>query len=180
MRPCAAQPGLYAGPPARDLGDTVDIMIEEPALLDRPRMVPRTAVAAGRRRLIRRYLERLERAEVLDPERAAMAYRLASLRRLIADCSNEAKRASLIAERQSVEEAMWAAHDRVVVRDRALETGFVESALGYSRRKGISPEAWRLIGVPDEVLRRAGLLEEAHQRGIVSRLNPAVAPRIPG
>ncbi len=109
---------------------------------------------------VRRYLERLERAEVLDPERAAMAYRLASLRRLISDSRDEAERASLIEERESVEEAMWAARDRVVARDRSLEADFVAVALDYSRRKGISPEAWQLVGVPDEVLQRAGLLEE--------------------
>ena len=109
---------------------------------------------------VRRYLERLERAEVLDPERAAMAHRLASLRRLISDSRDEAERASLIDERESVEEAMWAARDRVVARDRSLEADFVGAALDYSRRKGISPEAWQLVGVPDEVLQRAGLLEE--------------------
>ena len=154
------QPGLgWPGIPRRAIpGDTVGAMTEEPASPG-----DSTAVRASRRdaMAIRRYLERLERAEVLDPERAAMAHRLASLRRLISDSSNEAERASLVEERESVEEAMWAARDRVVARDRSLEAGFVAAAAGYSRRKGISPEAWRLVGVPDEVLHRAGLLEKA-------------------
>lgn len=162
MRPSRRNPICIRLP--ADLGDTVGVVIEDLA----PGQAEDGPETSGGRReasAVRRYLERLERAEVLDPERAAMAYRLASLRRLIADCSDEAKRASLIAERQSVEEAMWAARDRVVARDRALEAGFVEVALGYSRRKGISTEAWRLIGVPDEVLRRAGLLEETTAGG---------------
>jgi hypothetical protein len=146
------------------LDDTVGVVIDDPA---RPQAEDASRTRGSRREAlaVRRYLERLERAEVLDPERAAMAYRLASLRRLIADCRDEAERASLIEERQSVEEAMWAARDRVVARDRSLEAGFVEVALGYSQRKGISTEAWRLIGVPDDVLRRAGLLEETNAGG---------------
>jgi hypothetical protein len=38
-----------------------------------------------------------------------------------------------------------------------LEKGFVESAAGYSERKGISYAAWRAEGVPAGVLRRAGI-----------------------
>ncbi len=140
-----------------DWGDTVDTVTVDPSY---PGDGAPTRVSRRDAMAVRRYLERLERAEVLDPERAAMAHRLASLRRLISDTRDEAERASLIDERESVEEAMWAARDRVVARDRSLEADFVAVALGYSRRKGISPEAWQLVGVPDGVLQRAGLLEE--------------------
>ncbi len=40
-----------------------------------------------------------------------------------------------------------------------LEADFVTSALSYSERKGISYTAWREIGVPAAVLRRAGIKE---------------------
>ncbi len=39
----------------------------------------------------------------------------------------------------------------------AMEAEFIEIAKGYSERKGITREAWRAMGVPLSVLRRAGL-----------------------
>ena len=38
-----------------------------------------------------------------------------------------------------------------------LEASFVESAAAYSERKGISYAAWRAVGVPAPVLKRAGV-----------------------
>ena len=38
-----------------------------------------------------------------------------------------------------------------------LEDAFVQAASGYSERKGISYAAWREIGVPADVLKRAGI-----------------------
>ncbi|MCU1493963.1 MAG: hypothetical protein JWO62_1727 [Acidimicrobiaceae bacterium] len=38
-----------------------------------------------------------------------------------------------------------------------LEEGFVEAAAEYGARKGIDYSTWREIGVPAEVLRRAGV-----------------------
>jgi hypothetical protein len=38
-----------------------------------------------------------------------------------------------------------------------LEDAFVAAAKGYSERKGISAAAWREIGVPADVLKRAGI-----------------------
>jgi hypothetical protein len=38
-----------------------------------------------------------------------------------------------------------------------LEEAFVGAAKGYSERKGISYAAWREIGVPADVLKRAGI-----------------------
>src|SRR5436190_21581555 len=39
----------------------------------------------------------------------------------------------------------------------ALEDAFVSAAKGYGERKGISHAAWREIGVPADVLKRAGI-----------------------
>jgi len=41
----------------------------------------------------------------------------------------------------------------------ALETEFVRVAKDYNDSKELSPEAWLELGVPREVLRRAGILE---------------------
>jgi hypothetical protein len=38
-----------------------------------------------------------------------------------------------------------------------LEEAFVAAAPGYSQRKGISYAAWREVGVPADVLKRAGI-----------------------
>ena len=38
-----------------------------------------------------------------------------------------------------------------------LEDAFVAAAKGYSERKGISAAAWREIGVPADILKRAGI-----------------------
>lgn len=38
-----------------------------------------------------------------------------------------------------------------------LEAGFVETAKAYSESKGISYATWRKVGVPAELLKRAGI-----------------------
>jgi len=54
----------------------------------------------------------------------------------------------LIQERSDLEaQAAW--HQR--------QTSFIENARAYSRRHGISYDTWRQVGVPDAVLRRAGI-----------------------
>jgi hypothetical protein len=58
------------------------------------------------------------------------------------------RRLDLVRER----EAVGAAVDLT-----ALEDAFVAAAKGYGERKGISYAAWREIGVPAEVLKRAGI-----------------------
>ena len=42
-----------------------------------------------------------------------------------------------------------------------LETAFVEAAAAYGDRKGISYRAWREVGVPAAVLKRAGISRAA-------------------
>ncbi len=43
----------------------------------------------------------------------------------------------------------------------ALEADFVAAAKGYGERKGIGYAAWREVGVPDSVLRSAGISRSA-------------------
>ena len=38
-----------------------------------------------------------------------------------------------------------------------LENGFVDAAKGYSQSKGLTYTAWRSVGVPAELLQRAGI-----------------------
>jgi len=39
----------------------------------------------------------------------------------------------------------------------ALEAAFVKTAAKYAQRKGISYAAWRELGVPADVLKKAGI-----------------------
>jgi hypothetical protein len=39
----------------------------------------------------------------------------------------------------------------------ALEDAFARAAKSYSQRKGVSYAAWREIGVPGDLLKRAGI-----------------------
>jgi hypothetical protein len=58
------------------------------------------------------------------------------------------QRLDLIKEKESMGEA---------VDLSAFEDAFVAAAAGYSARKGISYEAWRELGVPAPVLKRANI-----------------------
>jgi hypothetical protein len=69
--------------------------------------------------------------------------------------ANPIKRLSLIQERIDLlneKEAMAGAVDL-----SGYEAGFVEAAREYGERKGISYAAWRELGVPPAVLKRAGI-----------------------
>jgi hypothetical protein len=71
------------------------------------------------------------------------------------ESANPIKRLSLIQERLDLlneKESMAAKVDL-----SSFEDQFVEAAAGYSERKGISYAAWRELGVPPAVLKRAGI-----------------------
>jgi hypothetical protein len=119
----------------------------------------KAAMAEGRNqsRAISTYLEALEtnrprRGRKRTPE--SIDKRLA----VIADqfgSANGITRLSLIQERMDLlaeKESMGQTVDL-----SALEDEFVKAAKGYSQRKGISYAAWRELGVPPEVLKRAGI-----------------------
>ena len=65
------------------------------------------------------------------------------------------KRLHLIQERLDLQQALEA-NDSKVDLD-TLEKEFIAAAAPYSSRKGISYSAWRELGVPSNVLAKAGI-----------------------
>ena len=108
-------------------------------------------------RAISQYLDALEvnkpkrgrkrTVETIDRRLAAITEEFGS--------ANAISRLSLIQERMDLlaeKEAMNGTIDL-----SALEAEFVKAAKPYGQRKGISYAAWRELGVPAEVLKRAGI-----------------------
>jgi hypothetical protein len=119
----------------------------------------KAALARGREegRLVRSYLEALEahkpkRGRPRTPE--SLRNRMARVIAAIPD-ADPLERVQLIQERIDLE------HDIAQLESSAdpteLEGGFVTAAKAYSERKGISRAAWRELGVPADVLQRAGI-----------------------
>lgn len=65
------------------------------------------------------------------------------------------RRVQLVQERIDLERALSAPTETVDISE--LETAFVDVAVSYSGRKGITYSAWREVGVPASVLKRAGI-----------------------
>jgi hypothetical protein len=119
----------------------------------------REALATGRNegRLVKRYLDALEmnkprRGRKRTPE--SIEKRLAVIEDQIADADGF-KKVQLIQERIN----LWneSQMDDLAIDISTLEEEFVQIALSFSQRKGITYAAWREAGVPADVLRRAGI-----------------------
>jgi hypothetical protein len=119
----------------------------------------KAAMAQGRNesRSIAAYLEALETNK---PKRGrkrtaeSIAKRLDAIETQLAT-ANGIKKLSLIQERldlQTEKESMQGSVDL-----SAFEADFVKAAKGYSERKGIGYAAWRELGVPPAVLKKAGI-----------------------
>ena len=65
------------------------------------------------------------------------------------------RRVQLVQERIDLERALVAPSETVDISE--LEDDFVAVAVAYSGRKGITYSAWREVGVPAAILRRAGI-----------------------
>ena len=65
------------------------------------------------------------------------------------------RRVQLVQERIDLERALSAPAEIADISD--LEDGFADAAVSYSGRKGITYSAWREVGVPAAVLKRAGI-----------------------
>lgn len=118
----------------------------------------KAALAQGRResRLIKRYLEALAAKRPGRPVTAeSLKAKIERLEGRIATESDPLKKLSLIQEKIAAEERLESIDETLDMV--ALERDFVEVAKSYSERKGISYSAWRELGVPAEVLRRAGI-----------------------
>src|SRR5690606_24651278 len=123
----------------------------------------KAALAEGREqgRAVRRYLEALEahkpkRGRRRTPE--SMKKRLAALDTESAS-ADTLKRLHLVQERLDLQQELQAAQAGVDL-DK-LERDFIRAAGPYSERKGISYTAWRELGVPANVLEKAGIRRSA-------------------
>jgi uncharacterized protein YdcH (DUF465 family) len=119
----------------------------------------KAALAAGRSegRAVRNYLEALEANR---PKRGrkrtsdSVKKRLAAIEQELttADTLNRVK---LVQERMDLQDELAAMSDKADLV--ALESAFAEHAKSYSERRGISYAAWREVGVPAAVLKKAGI-----------------------
>jgi hypothetical protein len=119
----------------------------------------KAALAEGRAqgRAVRQYLEALEqnrpkRGRKRTPD--SIKKRLDRIETEIAS-ADPLKRLQLIQERIDLQDELATSERKTDLA--ALETEFVNAAAPYSSRKGISYVAWRELGVPAAVLKRAGI-----------------------
>jgi hypothetical protein len=117
------------------------------------------ALAQGRNegRAVRAYLEALDqnrprRGRKRTP--ASIEKRMKAVESELADAA-PLQRLQLVQERMDLERE----RERLDTADDLtdLERDFVKVAKGYAERKRISYAAWRELGVPPEVLRKAGI-----------------------
>lgn len=71
------------------------------------------------------------------------------------DAATPLKRVQLIQKRLDLEQALESMGETVSIEE--LEDQFVEMAGAYSKRKNISYQAWREMGVPAAALKKAGI-----------------------
>jgi hypothetical protein len=119
----------------------------------------KAAMAQGRNesRAVASYLEALEshrpkRGRKRTPE--SIDKRLQAIDKEMGS-ANPIKRLSLIQERLDLLKEKESLSGSVDISE--FEDAFVSAAKGYSERKGISYAAWRELGVPPAVLKRAGI-----------------------
>lgn len=121
----------------------------------------KAALAAGREqsRAVANYLEALEanrpkrgRKRTLDTVKRQLAEAAAEL-----DEVTGIRRVELVQRRRDLEVELATMHAGGGPDLAALEKAFVKHAKGYAKRKGISKAAFREVGVPAEILKRAGV-----------------------
>jgi len=119
----------------------------------------KAALAEGREqgRAVRRYLEALESNK---PKRGrkrtteSISRRLNDIEQKLAT-ADPLTRLHLTQERMDLQRQMAAGDSNVDMA--ALEAEFIQAAGPYSRRKGITYQAWREAGLEPRVLKAAGL-----------------------
>ncbi|MGH8916550.1 MAG: hypothetical protein ACRDZM_18790 [Acidimicrobiia bacterium] len=120
----------------------------------------KAALAKGRleARSIKAYLHALESRKPGRPvTKESLDKRLERVNAKLADESDPLRKLDLMQSKLDIEAAMATAGDGANVDE--LAAGFVKHARSYSDRKGITYTAWRKVGVPAEVLRKAGIPE---------------------
>jgi hypothetical protein len=119
----------------------------------------KAALAEGRNqsRSVRVYLDALE----THKPRRGRKRTAESIRRRLALIDKELAAADPLKRVQLVQEQLDLASELESMNAKvdlaALEAEFVAAARGYSQRKGISYAAWRAVGVPPGVLKKAGI-----------------------
>jgi hypothetical protein len=117
------------------------------------------ALAEGREqgRGVRLYLEALEKNR---PKRGrkrtadSITKRLDTIEQRLID-ADPLTRLHLIQERLNLQNELESLKAKTDLTE--LEKGFVTAAKSYGERKGITHAAWRALGVPPDVLRKAGI-----------------------
>lgn len=117
------------------------------------------ALAEGREqgRGVRLYLEALDKNR---PKRGrkrttdSIGKRLGVIEQRVVD-ADPLTRLHLIQERINLQNELESLKAKTDLTE--LEEGFISSAKSYGQRKGISHGAWRSLGVPADVLRKAGI-----------------------
>jgi hypothetical protein len=117
------------------------------------------ALAEGREigRAVKAYLEALDqhkprRGRKRTPE--SITKRLNAINAALPEAS-PIKKVELIQERRDLEVELATLGTKVDIS--GLEREFAKSAKTYSERKGISYSTWREVGVPADVLKKAGI-----------------------
>ncbi len=119
--------------------------------------VAKDSSARAQAKIIREYLEAIERNR---PRRGRKRTRdtvekqLGQVQGLLED-AEPLDRLHLIQRKIDLETELENLKNKVDIRD--LEARFIASAKEYSDRKGISYDAWHALGIPNEVLERAGI-----------------------
>jgi hypothetical protein len=119
----------------------------------------KAAMAQGRTegRAVGAYLEALEthkpkRGRKRTPD---------SIDKRLGDIDHQLNTASPVKRLSLIQERLDLLNERTSMGHKVdlsgLENGFVEAAKAYGDRKGISYAAWRELGVPPSVLKRAGI-----------------------
>lgn len=119
----------------------------------------KAALAEGRSqgRAVRRYLEALDAHK---PKRGrkrtadSIKKRLTKIEAELPE-ADRLKSLHLVQERIDLENELAGMEETVDLT--ALENDFAKAAAPYSQRRGISYAAWRTLGVPASVLKRAGI-----------------------
>ena len=115
------------------------------------------AKARAENRAVSAYLEALESSRPRPGRRRtaeSMQNRIEAIGEAL-ESATPIRRVQLVQERIDLERALSAPTETVDITE--LETGFVDIAVSYSGRKGITYSAWREVGVPAAVLKRAGI-----------------------
>lgn len=118
----------------------------------------KAALVQGRKeaKAIKQYLDALALRRPGRPvTKESLEKRLETIGERLASETDALKRVDLHQAKIEVEGALASAQESHDLGD--LEKGFTEVAAPYSARKGISYGAWRSVGVPASILKKAGV-----------------------